>query len=76
MRTAERFRAGAGRLAADLVFAALAPTSVAAQAAGRETPLSMVEALHAAFGEHHDRAVHTKGAVFEGLSRRRRKLTA
>ena len=66
MRTAERFRAGAGRLAAVLAFAALAPTSVAAQAAARETPLSMVEALHAAFGEHHDRAVHTKGVVFEG----------
>jgi catalase len=32
----------------------------------KETPLSMVEALHTAFGEHHARAVHTKGLVFEG----------
>ncbi|MGE0007509.1 MAG: catalase [Parvibaculaceae bacterium] len=26
----------------------------------------MVEALHAAFGQHHARAVHTKGVIFEG----------
>lgn len=26
----------------------------------------MVEALHTAFGEHHARAVHTKGVMFEG----------
>jgi catalase len=32
----------------------------------KETPLSMVEALHTAFGEHHARAVHTKGIVLEG----------
>lgn len=32
----------------------------------RETPLSMVNALHTAFGEHHARAVHTKGIVLEG----------
>lgn len=32
----------------------------------QETPLTMVEALHAAFGDHHDRAVHTKGVIFEG----------
>jgi catalase len=32
----------------------------------RETPLSMVGALHAAFGDHHARAVHTKGIIFEG----------
>ncbi len=32
----------------------------------RETPLSMVNALHAAFGEHHARAVHTKGVIVEG----------
>jgi catalase len=31
-----------------------------------ETPSTMVEALHTAFGEHHARAVHTKGVVFEG----------
>ncbi len=32
----------------------------------RETPLSMVEALHTAFGDHHARAVHTKGVIVEG----------
>lgn len=32
----------------------------------KETPLSMVNALHTAFGEHHARAVHTKGIVLEG----------
>ena len=32
----------------------------------RETPLSMVNALHTAFGEHHARAVHTKGTMLEG----------
>lgn len=31
-----------------------------------ETPLSMVNALHSAFGEHHARAVHTKGIMLEG----------
>ena len=31
-----------------------------------ETPLSMVNALHTAFGEHHARAVHTKGVMLEG----------
>lgn len=32
----------------------------------RETPLSMVNALHTAFGDHHARAVHTKGVILEG----------
>lgn len=32
----------------------------------KETPASMVAALHTAFGEHHARAVHTKGVLFEG----------
>ncbi|MEN0054111.1 MAG: catalase [Mucilaginibacter sp.] len=30
------------------------------------TPVQMVEALHDAFGEHHARAVHTKGIILEG----------
>ena len=34
-----------------------------AQDAPKETPLSMVEALHTAFGQHHARAVHTKGTM-------------
>ena len=33
----------------------------------RETPLSLVNALHDAFGEHHARAVHTKGVMLEGI---------
>lgn len=37
-----------------------------AQGAAKETPESMVKALHAAFGEHHARAVHTKGVMLEG----------
>ena len=36
------------------------------QSPPKETPLSMVQALHAAFGNHHARAVHTKGTIVEG----------
>lgn len=49
--------------------AACALTSLAKAAPpepAKETPLSMVEALHTAFGEHHARAVHTKGVILEG----------
>lgn len=35
-------------------------------AAGKESPQDLVDALHSAFGEHHDRAVHTKGVMAEG----------
>jgi catalase len=31
-----------------------------------QTPEDLIDALHAAFGDHHDRAVHTKGVMFEG----------
>lgn len=42
-------------------------TALAAHAAPpQETPLSMVNALHTAFGDHHARAVHTKGIILEG----------
>src|SRR6516164_9927299 len=40
-----------------------------AQSAPKETPLSSVEALHTAFGDHHaegGRAIHAKGVIFEG----------
>ena len=30
------------------------------------TPVQLVDALHAAFGEHHARAVHAKGIILEG----------
>jgi catalase len=53
-------------LGAAVALAAALPGSALAQNAPRETPLSMVNALHAAFGNHHDRAVHTKGVIIEG----------
>lgn len=46
--------------------ALLLATSALAGDAPKETPLSMVEALHTAFGNHHARAVHTKGTILEG----------
>lgn len=49
-----------------LMGSAIAQTAGASSKAPKETPLSMVEALHSAFGDHHDRAVHTKGLIFEG----------
>ena len=57
-------RTGTGVLAATV----LAGTAFAADpaTAAEETPLSIVNALHTAFGEHHARAVHTKGVVVEG----------
>jgi catalase len=60
------------RAALCLCAAILTGAMGAALAAGpatppaKETPLSMVNALHTAFGEHHARAVHTKGVVVEG----------
>jgi len=35
-------------------------------AADKASPQDLVDALHAAFGQHHDRAVHTKGVMAEG----------
>ncbi len=32
----------------------------------KSTPADLVNALHSAFGEHHARAVHAKGIIFEG----------
>jgi catalase len=32
----------------------------------KQTPQDLVDALHAAFGEHHARAVHAKGILLEG----------
>ena len=45
---------------------ALAGDATAQPTPAHETPLSMVNALHAAFGEHHARAVHSKGTILEG----------
>ncbi len=46
---------------------ALLAGPVAAGGPTKETPLSMVGALHTAFGDHHARAVHTKGVMLEGI---------
>lgn len=43
-----------------------AQSTAATEVRPKETPLSMVNALHTAFGEHHARAVHTKGVILEG----------
>ena len=57
-----------GLVAVVFTALALAASDDPAQpsAAPKETPLSMVNALHSAFGEHHARAVHTKGVMVEG----------
>lgn len=52
--------------ASSLSPSAMAQTAPRTPSRAAETPLSMVEALHTAFGDHHARAVHTKGIVFEG----------
>jgi catalase len=41
-----------------------------APAAGPRTPQDLVDALHAAFGEHHARAVHAKGLLLDGARTR------
>lgn len=70
MGDTRRFR---NRIASALVAGTLFATgvSVGAEPTGHstpavETPLSMVNALHTAFGDHHARAVHTKGVMLEG----------
>lgn len=50
-----------------LALGGLAAASTAFAEGAKETPASMVAALHTAFGEHHARAVHTKGVMFEGV---------
>lgn len=49
-----------------LVAPAMAQDTTPISGPARETPLSMVNALHTAFGDHHARAVHTKGVMLEG----------
>jgi catalase len=65
-------------LAMALSSSAIADDAVPHPGAPRETPQSMVDALHTAFGKHHARAVHTKGIVLEGTftpAREARKVT-
>jgi catalase len=54
-----------------LLSAAIATAPAAelvAQNSGQtKTPGELVDALHTAFGEHHARAVHTKGIILEGI---------
>ena len=47
-----------------LCFAAY--PSTAQDKAQTSTPGQLVDALHAAFGDHHSRAVHAKGIILEG----------
>lgn len=49
------------------IFAAGITNNVCAQSDGQTaTPGQLVDALHTAFGDHHSRAVHAKGIIFEG----------
>ena len=55
-----------------LFLCALAAATVTALSAGAQTagqthdPAELVDSLHAAFGNHHTRAVHAKGIILEG----------
>lgn len=53
--------------ASGVAMGALIPPLVDAQEAPAQTPAQMVDALHAAFGTHHARAVHAKGKLLEGM---------
>jgi len=53
-------------LAASLTGTVWAQSTSSPHSPPRETPLSLVEGLHAQFGKHHARAVHTKGIILEG----------
>lgn len=60
-----RLRSKAALIAGAVAATVSGPAGIAAPPA-KETPLSMVNALHTAFGDHHDRAVHTKGTMVLG----------
>jgi len=65
-------RSGAWRtivatLAAALIAVPARPQNTTPQPTpAKEAPQDLVDALHAAFGEHHARAVHAKGILLEG----------
>ena len=48
------------------IFASTGALTVGAAESARESPAQLVGALHSAFGEHHARAVHSKGVILEG----------
>jgi catalase len=61
------WRAAVATLSTLLVAAAAwSQSSSPKHIAGQQTPQDLVDALHAAFGEHHARAVHAKGIVLDG----------
>lgn len=68
-----RFQKLAHKVSAPLASASLclgallaSPTVAQDMTPSSASPLDMVNALHTAFGEHHARAVHTKGVMLEG----------
>ncbi len=63
---ADRLSRLLGAFAAALFFASEARADNVTAPSPKETPQSMVDALHTAFGKHHARAVHTKGTMLEG----------
>ncbi|MEP7304849.1 MAG: catalase family peroxidase [Acidobacteriota bacterium] len=70
--TPVQWRTGRWHLIAVVLIAVLSaiparPQNLApASTAGARTPQDLVDALHAAFGEHHARAVHAKGLLLDG----------
>src|SRR5690349_22406160 len=78
-RTSRFGLAGFAALALHLSsVAGAAPASDPTAVVPNQTPLDLVNALHTAFGEHHARAVHTKGIMMEGTftpSKDAQKLT-
>ncbi len=71
-RGARKHRARLRRLTAAILLALLSAALVRSQnapsrpLAAKRTPQDLVDALHAAFGDHHARAVHAKGILLEG----------
>jgi catalase len=59
-------RPGGNFLRLCIALASAMPLLAAAAEPAHNTPAQQVDALHAAFGTHHARAVHAKGIVLEG----------
>jgi catalase len=53
-------------LAGTMVGSAFAADMAPQPVPPNQSPLDLVNALHSAFGEHHARAVHSKGVIMEG----------
>ena len=66
-QTSRAWRVTAGLLIAVLTAGVSRSQSAPPQpAAAKQSPQDLIDALHAAFGEHHARAVHAKGILLEG----------